>query len=62
QRAFYDCLSHKIKRTYRSTSAFFDALTSGAPADSAKIANMEMQCASDLFDWGIEIDDTIIVE
>lgn len=62
QRAFYDCLSHKIKRTYRSTSAFFDALVSGTPADSAKIANMEMQCASDLFDWGVEIDETIIID
>lgn len=62
QRAFYDCLSHKIKRTYRTTTAFFDALVNGKPADSNKIYNMQTQCASDLFDWGIEVDETIIVE
>ena len=62
QRAFYDCLSHKIKRTYRTTSAFFDAITNGTQADSNKIADMQMQCATDLFDWGVEVDETIVIE
>lgn len=62
QRAFYDCLSHKIKRAYRTTSAFFDAITNGTQADSNKIADMQMQCAADLFDWGVEVDETIVIE
>lgn len=62
QRAFYDCLSHKIKRTYRTTSAFFDAITNGTQTDSNKIADMQMQCAADLFDWGVEVDETIVIE
>lgn len=62
QRAFYDCLSHKIKRSYRTTTAFFDALVNGTSADNAKITNMQMQCAEDLFDWGIEVDETVIIE
>ena len=62
QRAFYDCLSHKIKRTYRTTLAFFDAITNGTQADSNKIADMQMQCAADLFDWGVEVDETIVIE
>ena len=60
QRAFYDCLSHKIKRAYTSTAAFFDAIVSGTPSDSAQIMNLQMQCAADLFDWTIEVDETII--
>lgn len=62
QRAFYDCLSHKIKRAYRTTAAFFDALVDGTPTDANKIADMQMQCSADLFDWGVEIDETVVIE
>lgn len=62
QRAYYECLSHKIKRTYRSTTAFFNALVSGQPADENTINTMLMQCAADLFDWGIEVEETIVVD
>lgn len=62
QRSFYDCLSHKIKRAYKSTADFFDAIVSDSPADNSKIASLQWQCAADLFDWGVEVDETIIVE
>lgn len=60
QRAFYDCFSHKVKKFYPSTAAFFDAVTGDAAA-SAVLTEMQMQCAADLFDWGVEVDETIVI-
>lgn len=62
QRAFYDCLSHKIKRAYSSTTDFFDAIVSDTSSNNSKIADLQWQCAVDLFDWGVEVDETIVVE
>ena len=62
QRAFYECFSHKVKRFYPSTAAFFNAVV-GDVADASQITNMQLECAADLFDWGIiEVDETIVVE
>ena len=62
QRAFYDCLSHKIKRAFPSTAAFFDAIVDGNQAGATLVANLAMQCAADLFDWGVEVDETVVIE
>lgn len=61
QRAFYDCLSHKVRRYYPSTEAFFDAIINSDTTPQA-IVDMQTSCAADLFDWGIEIDETIVVD
>jgi hypothetical protein len=61
ERAFYDCLSHKVKRHYHSSRKFINALLND-PNASNTIANMQMECAAELFDWGIttiEIDEMI---
>ena len=60
QRAFYECFSRKVKQYYPSTLAFFNAVV-GNDASQATLADMQMQCAADLFDWGVEIDETVII-
>ncbi|MBR2368276.1 MAG: hypothetical protein IKA81_06695 [Alistipes sp.] len=61
QRAFYECFASKVNSYYKSTEAFFDAIVDNTASDSV-LTNMQLQCAADLFDWGIEIDETIIVD
>lgn len=60
QRAFYDCLSHKVKRYYPTTLAFFEDIVNSDTTPAA-ITDMEMTCAADLFDWGVEIDETVVI-
>ena len=60
QRAFYECLSYKVKQYYPSTLAFFNAVV-GDDASQTALTDMQMQCAADLFDWGVEIDETVII-
>ena len=61
QRAFYECFVRKVDNYYVTTEAFFDALLNDTAEDGA-LSNMQMQCAAELFDWGVEIDETIVVE
>jgi hypothetical protein len=60
QRAFYDCFSRKVKQYYPSTLAFFNAVV-GNDASQATLADMQMQCAADLFDWVIEVTEVDVV-
>lgn len=53
ERAFYDCLSHKIRRHYHTSRNFIHAIMND-PNASAVIEDMQMACAAELFDWGIE--------
>lgn len=57
QRAFYDCLSHKIKRHYHSSRNFLYAILND-PSAPMTIYNMQMACSAELFDWGIEVEET----
>ncbi len=61
QRAFYDCLSHRVKQYYPSTLSFFEAIED-SPTTPPAITNMQLSCAADLFDWGVEIDETIVID
>ena len=61
QRSFYDCLAHKVKRYYPSTYAFFSAIVDSVTTPQP-IIDMQMQCAMELFDWTIEVDETIVVD
>ena len=63
ERAFYDCLSQKIKRYYHSSRRFINAIMNDPNADNL-VTQMQMDCAADLFDWGIttiEIDESVEV-
>lgn len=60
QRAFYECFARKVNNYFNSTAAFFNAIVNDTVPDVA-ITNMQMQCAADLFDWGVEIDETVII-
>jgi hypothetical protein len=53
ERAFYDCLSHKIRRHYHTSRNFIHAIMND-PKASSTIEDMQMACAAELFDWGIE--------
>lgn len=61
QRSFYDCLSRQVRRYYPSTQAFFNAVIGDANAQ-APIVDMQQQCAANLFDWTVEVDETILVD
>lgn len=61
QRAFYDCFARKVRNYYPSTEAFFNAVVNDDPTTSM-LTQFQMQCAADLFDWNIEIDETIFFD
>ena len=60
QRAFYECFARKVNNYFNSTAAFFNAVVNDTAPDVA-ITKMQMQCAADLFDWGGEIGETVII-
>ena len=60
QRAFYECFAKKVDNYYKTTAAFFEALIND-PMPDPMLSEFQMQCAADLFDWGVEID-TMIIE
>lgn len=66
QHSFYDCLSRKVKAYYPSMTAFVNAIESCNATSNCSTANtiigFQQQCAQDLFDWGIEVDQTILVD
>lgn len=61
QRAFYDCLSQKVKRQYHTSRRFLYALMNDLNAGNA-VMQMQNDCAMELFDWGMEVDETVVVE
>lgn len=61
QRAFYDCFARKVKSAFPSISSFFNAILNDT-APNSKIQQMQQQCASDLFDWEISVDETIFFD
>lgn len=61
QRAFYDCLSQKVKRQYHTSRRFLYALMNDPNAGNV-VMQMQNDCAMELFDWGMEVDETVVVE
>ena len=61
QRAFYDCLSQKVKRQYHTSRRFLYALMNDPNAGNA-VMQMQNDCAMELFDWGMVVDETVVVE
>ena len=59
QHAFYNCLAGKINSTYSTMEQFVDAILADS-TNQSQIAQMQLQCANDLFNWTISIDEIII--
>ena len=59
QHAFYKCLAGKIDTTYSTMEQFVDAILADSTSQS-QIAQMQLQCANELFDWTITLDEVII--
>ena len=58
QREFYRCLAQKVDNTYSTTEQFLNAILADTSALS-QIAQMQSQCANELFNWVIEVDEVI---
>ncbi len=61
QRAFYECFARKVNNTFASTTAFVNAVLADTTSTSM-IAQLQSQCAADLFDWTIEVDEVILYD
>lgn len=61
QREFYKCFAQKVNSYYISEVEFLqDVLTS--TTNNSVITQMQQQCAADLFDWVIVVDEVDVVE
>ena len=56
QRAFYRCFANRVNNRYASMRQFFRAVMADT-TDNSQIARMQAQCANDLFDYVVEIDE-----
>ena len=56
QRAFYRCFANKVNNTYFTMEQFFNAVLADT-TNNSQIARMQAQCANDLFDYVVEIDE-----
>lgn len=54
QNAFYKCLSQKVNNTYPTVNSFVNAVMNDTTSTS-QMYRMQQQCASDLFDWTVEV-------
>ena len=62
QRNFYRCLAKKVNATFSTTEQFMSAVIMADSASNAQITKMQQECAADLFNWVIEIDEVDIIE
>ena len=58
QREFYRCFAQKVNNQYATVAQFVNAVLADTTNDS-QIAQFQQQCASDLFNWVIEVDEVI---
>lgn len=61
QHAFYNCLSGKVYNQYPTMHQFIDALMADT-TDMSQLARLQQQCANDLFDWTVVVEEEAIVE
>ncbi|MBR2961655.1 MAG: hypothetical protein IKC42_01320 [Alistipes sp.] len=60
QNAFYKCLSQRVNQTYPTLEDFIYAVAADTTSNSA-VANLQRQCASELFGWTVEIVEVDVV-
>ena len=58
QRAFYECFARKVRNNYPSTTAFFNAVVNDSA--TSQLTALQEQCAADLFDWNIVIEEEVV--
>ncbi|MBR4995082.1 MAG: hypothetical protein IKY82_03375 [Alistipes sp.] len=61
QHQFYKCFAQKVNQQFFSMEQFFNAVLSDTTQNSS-IAQMQQQCANELFDWVVEVDEVDIIE
>ena len=61
QHAFYNCLAGKVDNHYPTMNKFITALMADT-TDMSQIARLQRQCANDLFDWTVIIEEEAIVD
>lgn len=61
QRAFYECFANQVNNTFPTTAAFVNAVLADTTSTS-QIAQMQSQCAANLFDWVVEIDEVVVFD
>ena len=61
QNDFYRCFAQKVNGYYTSMNQFFNAILADT-TDNSQLARFQRQCANDLFDWVVEIDEVEITE
>ena len=61
QRAFYKCFAEKVNSSYSDMNQFLNAILADTSATS-QISQMQQQCASDLFNWVIEVDEVEVTQ
>lgn len=61
QHAFYNCLANKVDNYYPTMNQFVKAVMADT-TNMSQIARFEQQCASDLFNWTVVIEEDDIVE
>lgn len=58
QRQFYNCLAAKVNANFYSVAQFINALLNQT-ADHALLQQLQGQCANDLFNWTIVVEEVI---
>lgn len=61
QRAFYECFARSVNNTFPSVGTFFNAVLADTTTNST-IRDLQRQCASDLFDWVVEVDEIVFFD
>ncbi len=61
KRAFYSCFAQKVNEKYSGIDVFFNAVVANT-IDPNAITIIQSECASDLFDWTITIQESEVVE
>ena len=61
QRAFYNCLAQKVNNNFASVEQFLNAILADTSANS-QIAQFQRECANELFNWVIEVDEIITTQ
>lgn len=60
QRDFYRCLAQKVNSTFVSMDQFLLAIAADSTSHS-KIKELQAECANDLFEWVIEVEEVDII-
>ena len=61
QTEFYKCLAQKVNGHYNTMNQFFNAILADT-TDNSQLAQFQRQCANDLFNWVVEVEEVEVTE